>query len=94
MKKKYLYSIVVMTMALLPGCNKLSGDNNSFLALIGLGGQSTTATRVYGQGGSFTTSTINNGGVSADSLYHPIGVAAYDGGVYIADDANNRVLWY
>ena len=30
---------------------------------------STTATRVYGQGGSFTTGTANKGGISANSLY-------------------------
>jgi sugar lactone lactonase YvrE len=30
---------------------------------------STTATRVYGQLGSFTTNTQNNGGISANSLF-------------------------
>jgi hypothetical protein len=34
---------------------------------------STTATRVYGQGGSFTTNTANNGGISANSLAFPTG---------------------
>ncbi len=33
---------------------------------------STTATRVYGQAGSFTTNTANNGGISANSLYGPM----------------------
>lgn len=57
-------------------------------------GTSTTATRVYGQSGSFTTSTINKGGRSADSLYYPTGVAADATGVYISDYFNNRVLYY
>jgi hypothetical protein len=56
---------------------------------------STTATRVYGQGGSFTTNTQNNGGVSANSLYYPSGVALdSSGNLYVADLANNRVLFY
>ncbi|MBP8273143.1 MAG: VCBS repeat-containing protein, partial [Acidobacteria bacterium] len=55
----------------------------------------TTATRVYGQGGVFTTGTINKGGVSADSLNDPtIAVADASGNVYIADQNNNRVLFY
>ncbi len=57
-------------------------------------GSSTTATRVYGQGGSFTSGAENNGGISADSLYRPSGVAVDTGGVYIADKTNNRVLYY
>ncbi len=36
---------------------------------------STTATRVYGQSGSFTSNTANNGGISANSLRQPCGVA-------------------
>ena len=56
---------------------------------------STTATRVYGQGGSFTSNTQNNGGISANSLYYPRGVALDGGGnLYVADYANNRVLFY
>jgi hypothetical protein len=57
-------------------------------------GISTTATRVYGQGGSFTTNTSNKGGISADSLYYPRGVASDSTGVYIVDYGNNRVLYY
>ncbi|MFH0974689.1 MAG: NHL repeat-containing protein [Spirochaetota bacterium] len=57
-------------------------------------GESTTATRVYGQGGSFITDTINNGGISADSLYFPYKVSVYAGRLYIADTSNNRVLYY
>jgi hypothetical protein len=55
---------------------------------------STTATRVYGQGGSFTTGLINNGGISAISLHHSQGIALDGSGVYIADTFNNRVLFY
>ena len=56
---------------------------------------STTATRVYGQLGSFTTGTHNNGGISANSLYYPWGVALdSSGNLYVADHANNRVLLY
>jgi len=54
-----------------------------------------TATRVYGQAGSFTTLTSNKGGISADSLYNPQGIAIdSSGGIYIADRFNNRVLYY
>jgi sugar lactone lactonase YvrE/uncharacterized protein (DUF2345 family) len=56
---------------------------------------STTATRVYGQGGSFTSNNVNNGGVSANSLDQPTGVALDSSGdLYVADIYNNRVLFY
>ena len=56
---------------------------------------STTATRVYGQGGNFNTATVNNGGISANSLSQPTGVALdSNGNVYVADVFNNRVLEY
>ena len=55
----------------------------------------TTATRVYGQGGSFTTNTVNKGGISAKSLYCPAGVAVdKNGNLYISDVDNSRVLYY
>jgi sugar lactone lactonase YvrE len=58
-------------------------------------GTNTTAARVYGQAGSFTSNTQNNGGVSASSLSLPRGVTAdASGNVYIADGGNNRVLYY
>ncbi len=57
-------------------------------------GTSTTASRVYGQGGSFSTTNINNGGISANSLFYPDAVAVDSTGVYIADSWNNRVLYY
>jgi len=56
---------------------------------------STTATRVYGQGGSFTTGSGNSGGISANSLNNPYGLAVdSSGGLYVADENNNRVLYY
>ncbi len=56
---------------------------------------STTATRVYGQNGSFTTGTANNGGVSANSLNNPQGLALDgSGNLYVADQSNGRVLFY
>lgn len=61
----------------------------------------TTADRVYGQFGDFTTALDNRdsagatGVVSADSLSFPKGVAlALDGGLYIADSLNSRILYY
>ena len=56
---------------------------------------STTATRVYGQQGSFTTNSPNRGGVSAQSLHSPMGLALdASGGLYVADGGNSRVLYY
>jgi sugar lactone lactonase YvrE len=56
---------------------------------------STTATRVFGQLGNFTSNVINLGGVRSHSLYEPIAIAVDgNGNVYISDYANNRVLYY
>ena len=58
-------------------------------------GTSTTPTRVYGEGGSFTSSTFNASGINADSLGSTRGIAVdAAGNVYIADAGNNRVLFY
>ncbi len=59
-------------------------------------GNSTTASRVYGQGGSFATNTANKGGISASSLYYPHGLAVdpISGGLIVCDYNNNRVLFY
>ena len=55
----------------------------------------TTADVVFGQNGSFTSATPNNGGVSADSFYLPYGVAVdTSGNLYVSDLMNNRVLEY
>ena len=54
-----------------------------------------SADRVFGQGGSFTTTLPNKGGVSANSLWEPYGVALDEqGNLYVADTFNNRVLEY
>jgi hypothetical protein len=52
---------------------------------------STTATRVYGQGGNMGTS---GSGCDANSLSYPTGVTVTSSGVYITDQSNNRVLYY
>jgi sugar lactone lactonase YvrE len=71
----------------------VADDNNSRVLFFPAG--STTATRVYGQSGSFTSNTQNNGGVSANSLWGPSAVALDGGGnLYVADNVNSRVLFY
>ena len=56
---------------------------------------STTADVVYGQGGAFSSNDQNQDGVSADSLYGPLGVTVDgSGGLSVADQNNNRVLYY
>ncbi len=54
----------------------------------------TTADRVYGQRGSFTTRDPNKGGLDADTLKSPSGVAVDGSAVYVADTGNWRVLRY
>ncbi len=55
----------------------------------------TTADLVFGQGGTFLTQNCNGGGITANSLCNPDGVAVDSSGdVYIADQINNRVLEY
>jgi sugar lactone lactonase YvrE len=49
---------------------------------------------VFGQHGSFTTGTPNNGGLSAESIRTPLGLAWDAGSLYLADFDNNRVLAY
>jgi len=85
----------------LPSAVALDSNNNLYVAdegnsrVLFYPSGSTTATRVYGQGGSFTTNTQNEGGISANSLYLPNGVALdSSGNLYVADTFNNRVLFY
>lgn len=55
----------------------------------------TTADWVFGQNGSFTSATPNNGGVSPTGLNEPLGMAFDNTGrLYIADRFNNRVLGF
>ncbi|AFM13799.1 NHL repeat containing protein [Turneriella parva DSM 21527] len=56
--------------------------------------EATVATRVWGQGGSFTANTANNGGLSASSLNFPPGLDVDQTGLYIADSLNHRVLFF
>ncbi len=91
MLKKTILVSLAMALVLLPGCNEPEKNDNMLLLLLGLSGP---AMQVYGQGGSFTSNTANNGGISADSLGNPADVAADAGGVYIVDQGNNRVLYY
>lgn len=55
----------------------------------------TTADKVYGQANSMITNSCNLGGITANSLCNPHGVAIDNAGnVYIADYSNSRVLAY
>ena len=54
-------------------------------------GTSTTATRVYGQGGVFTAGAATT---TANGLTNPQGVTSDATGVYIVDNGNHRVLFY
>ena len=55
----------------------------------------TTADRVFGQDGDFSSDGINVGGVSSGSLNYANDVAVdSSGNLYVADLANNRVLEY
>ncbi len=55
----------------------------------------TTADVVFGHQGSFSATASDDGGISADSLSFPAGVAVNDtGDVFVADTGNNRVLEY
>ena len=55
-------------------------------------GSSTTADRVYGQGGSFVVALPNNGGISKTSLNLPQFVTSQGGDLWVSDSSNNRVL--
>ena len=52
------------------------------------------ATRVFGQGGSFTTAIANNGGVGPNSLFSPEGIAVGGGTLFVHDSSNRRILGY
>jgi sugar lactone lactonase YvrE len=73
-------------------------DNDRVVAFIDPWTTDGTADLVFGQAGSFTTSTCNKGGRSENSLCSPYHVAL-DTSVptlrlYVADNINNRVLEY
>src|SRR5271157_4318936 len=101
MKKLLTLAMLLMCGLLSFSCDETTNNNktkNFFLLSLcssNFYNGSTTATRVYGQGGSFITNTTNNGGISATSLDIPIGVAVDgSGNLYVTDASNNRVLYY
>ena len=69
-------------------------SDNSNNRVLFFPGDSTTATRVYGQDGDFTTIAANNGGLSAMSLSGPFGIAVRGSELWVADSNNNRILYY
>ncbi|GCE28820.1 hypothetical protein KDA_43040 [Dictyobacter alpinus] len=72
--------------------NVYIADTNNARVLF-YAGTSTTATRVYGQDGDFTTATSNKGGISAQSMTQPASLGADSlGNLYVADVNNNRLL--
>ncbi|NMC83514.1 MAG: hypothetical protein GYA63_11735 [Armatimonadetes bacterium] len=68
-------------------------SDNYYHRVLFFPGEAVEATAVYGQP-NFESLSPNNGGVSANSLNYPWGVARDSFGVYIADGNNNRVLFY
>jgi sugar lactone lactonase YvrE len=77
------------------GNNRLLEFNTPLSATAIAGSGDTSADEVWGQAGSFTTGSCNNGGASATSLCSPLKVAL-DGSanLYIGDSGNSRVLEY
>lgn len=65
-------------------------DNNRVLYYAGT---STTATRVYGQGGSFTSGTLNIT-ASSTNVGIPMGIAVDSTGLYIVGSVFHRVTFY
>lgn len=76
-------------------------DRNNSRVLYYAADGDTTADRVYGQHGDLASYTQNYDGVggsalpSADSVNFPVGLSlAADGGLYVTDRENHRVLYY
>ncbi len=74
--------------------NRVLVYDDPFAALAGFDQASDfAAATVFGQAGSFVTSGANEGGLSADSLDSPQGVAIdATGNLFVADVNNNRAL--
>jgi hypothetical protein len=73
--------------------NLVIGDYSNHRVLYYMYG-STTATRVYGQAGSYSSAISNNGGISASSLNAPQYATMDSSGNVYASDAQNRVLFF
>lgn len=75
--------------------NRVLEFNNPFAACGSFPCVGGAANLVFGQLGSFTTGTCNNGGISADSICLPQGAAVDSAGnLYVGDYNNSRVLEY
>ena len=69
--------------------------NNRVLVYLNPASGDTTADIIFGQMGDFTTGTANKGGISAESLSFPYGLAVDgQGSLWVADSDNHRVLRY
>jgi sugar lactone lactonase YvrE len=69
-------------------------SNNRILRYVPPFATGMAASGIFGQGGSFTTGTANNGGISANSLSAPRGLAVDNGALFVHDSGNRRVLVY
>ncbi len=75
--------------------NRVLVYDDPFAALAGAGHQASdfAAFAVFGQAGSFITNIANQGGIGANSLDSPQGVAIdASGNLFVADGNNNRAL--
>lgn len=96
------YASVVATQLNFPTDITYDSAGQAFVAdqtmsrVMKYGSGTCTATNVYGQLGSYTSSTANiSGSVDADGLNYPVSVATDSAGnLYVADLYNNRVLKY
>ncbi len=88
--------VYALTVAVDPNDALYVADSSNHRVLYFAPDRGTTADRVYGQLGNFASGAKNNGGqVSADTLNFPRGMAfSADGGIYIADRDNHRVLYF
>jgi hypothetical protein len=77
-------------------------DRENHRALYYAADGDTTADRVYGQFDSFTTNPPNNDGLGGNGLPSAASIGVFalgvladgDGGLYVGDSSNNRVLYY
>ena len=77
------------------GNNRVLEFNTPLSTTMIAGSGDTSADQVWGQAGSFSASTCNNGGVSASSLCFPIKTAVDSSGdLYVSDIDSHRVLEY